>query len=128
MSLGTRLQATAARLLEKHGKDVTIRSRSGTGVRDAAKPWRGSTGNSTVTVKAVQYPYEVDEMPDAMARRSHTRFIIAENNTAGDSQFAAVVMEEAIDVETLSGIWSVDEVEIIEPGDDRIVYLAMCKR
>ena len=129
MSLATRLQGTAARLIVKHGADMIVTARAATPVRDAAKPWRGSTGTQTVTVKAVQYDYEEEEAQDRAFRKSNTRFLIAENDTAGDGQFDTVDLTTATDLEDTSGqVWSVDDVEIIGPGDDRICYIVYCKR
>ena len=65
MSLSTRLQKTASRLIAKHGAPMIVTARTATPMRDAAKPWRGSTGTDTVTVLAVQYDYEEEEAKDA---------------------------------------------------------------
>lgn len=129
MSLATRLQGTAARLIEKHGADMIVTARAATPARDSGKPWRGSTGTQTVTVKAVQYDYEEEEAQDRAFRRSNTRFLIAEKTTAGDSQFNTIDLTTATDLEdTSSQVWSVDDVEVIEPGDDRICYIVYCRR
>ena len=129
MSLATRLQKTAARLIEKHGADMIVTARTSTPKRDAAKPWRGSTGADTVTVRAVQYDYEEEEAKDASWRRSNTRFLASEIDTDGDQQFTTVDLTTATDLEDTSGeVWSIDDVEIIEPGDDRIVYILYAKR
>lgn len=129
MSLATRLQGTAARLIAKHGADMIVTARAATPVRDAAKPWRGSTGTQTVTVKAVQYDYKEEEAKDAYWRRSHTRFLVSENDTAGDSQFDTVDLTTATDLTDTSGsVWSIDDVEIIEPGNDRVAYILYAAR
>jgi len=129
MSLGARLQKTAAKLIDKHGDNVTITMRAAAPVRDAAKPWRGSTGTVTTSVKAIQYPYEEEEMPDATTRQGSSRFIIAENDTAGTSQFSAVDLTTATDLEEADGgVWSINLIEIIEPGAERILYLAHTER
>lgn len=129
MSLATRLQGTAARLIAKHGADMIVTARASAPKRDGAKPWRGSTGANTVTVKAVQYDYEEEEAKDASWRRSNTRFLVSENNTNGDPQFTTVDITTATDLEDTSGdVWSIDDVEIIEPGDDRVVYILHAKR
>jgi len=129
LSLATRLQGTAARLIEKHGADMTVTARAATPVRESGKPWRGSTGTQTVTVKAIQYDYEEEEAQDRTFRRSNTRFLIAEKDTAGDDQFSAIDLTTSTDLEDTSGrVWSIDDVEVIEPGDDRICYIIYCKR
>lgn len=129
MSLATRLQGTAARLIAKHGADMIVTARASVPKRDASKPWRGSTGTDTVTVKAVQYDYEEEEAKDASWRRSNTRFLVSENDTDGDQQFTTVDITTATDLEDTSGdVWSIDDVEIVEPGDDRVVYILYAKR
>lgn len=129
MSLATRLQGTAARLIEKHGADMIVTARAATPARESGKPWRGSTGTQTVTVKAIQYDYEEEEVQDRTFRLSNTRFLIAEKDTDGTGQFSTVDLTTATDLEdTSSQVWSIDDVEIIEPGDDRICYIVYCKR
>lgn len=124
MSLSTRLQKTASRLVAKHGAPMIVTARAATPKRDAAKPWRGSTGTTTVSVLAVQYDYEEEEAKDATWRLSHSRFIIAELNTAGASQFSTVDLTTATDLTDTSGhVWSIESVEIVEPGNTRVVYI-----
>lgn len=124
MSLSERLQKTASRLIAKHGAPMIVTARAATPKRDAAKPWRGSTGTATVTVLAVQYDYEEEEAKDATWRLSHSRFIIAELSTAGTHQFSTVDLTTATDLTDTSGhVWSIDSVEIVEPGNTRIIYI-----
>lgn len=129
MSLATRLQGTAARLIAKHGADMIVTARAATPERESGKPWRGSTGTETVTVKAVQYDYEETEGKDANWRRSNTRFVVSEIDTDGDPQFTTVDLTTATDLEDTSGeVWSIDDVEIVEPGNDRVVYILYATR
>lgn len=129
MSLATRLQGTAARLIDKHGADMIVTARAATPKRDGTKPWRGSTGTQTVTVRAVQYDYEAEEVKDAAWRRNHTRFLVAEKDTDGNQQFTTVDLTTATDLEDTSGdVWSIDDVDIVEPGDDRIIYILNAAR
>lgn len=129
MSLATRLQGTAARLIAKHGADMIVTARASTPKRDVSKPWRGSTGTDTVTVRAVQYDYEEVEAKDASWRHGNTRFLVSENNTDGRPQFATVDITTATDLEDTAGdVWSIADVEIVEPGDDRVVYILYAKR
>ena len=124
MSLSARLQKTASRLIAKHGAPMIVTARAATPMRDAAKPWRGSTGTVTVTVRAVQYDYEEEEGKDATWRLSHSRFIVAEIDTAGAPQFSTVDLTTATDLTDTSGhVWSIDSVEIVEPGNTRIIYI-----
>ena len=129
MSLSTRLQGTAARLIEKHGADMIVTARAATPERESGKPWRGSTGTATVTVQAIQYDYKAEEVRDAAWRRSHTRFLVAEKDTDGNLQFATVDLTTATDLEDTAGnVWSIDNVDIIEPGNDRIIYILNAAR
>ena len=129
MSLATRLQKTAARLIDKHGADMIVTTRAATPERESGKPWRGSTGTNTVTVKAVQYDYEMEEAKDASWRKSHTRFLASEIDTDGNQQFTTVDLTTATDLEDTSGeVWSIEDVEIVEPGDDRVIYILYAAR
>ena len=124
MSLSTRLQKTASRLITKHGASMVVTARASTPKRDVAKPWRGATGTVTKTVQAIQYDYEEEEGKDATWRLSHSRFLVSEIDTAGDAQFTTVDLTTATDLTDTSGhVWSIENVEIVEPGNDRIVYI-----
>lgn len=129
MALAERMQALAAKLIDKHGAAVVITMRSPTPLRDNAKPWRGSTGSATVSVKAVQYPYTEEEAPDVNFRRGNSRFLIAENDLQGDSQFATVDLTQATSIDDNAGhVWSIDDVEIIQPGATRVLYHVRVRR
>lgn len=129
MALAERMQAIAAKLIDKHGAAVVITMRSPTPLRDNAKPWRGSTGSATVSVKAVQYPYTEEEAPDVNFRRGNSRFLIAENYLQGDSQFATVDLTQATSIDDNAGhVWSIDDVEIIQPGATRVLYKVLVRR
>lgn len=127
--LAGRMQALAAKLIDKHGAAVVITMRSPTPLRDNAKPWRGSTGSATVSVKAVQYPYTEEEATDVNFRRGNSRFLIAENDLQGDSQFATVDLTQATSIDDNAGhVWSIDDVEIIQPGATRVLYQVLVRR
>ena len=129
MALAERMQVLAAKLIDKHGALVTITMRSPTPLRDGAKPWRGSTGTATASVKAVQYPYTEEEAPDVNFRRGNSRFLIAENDLQGDSQFATVDLTQATSIDDNAGhVWSIDDVEIIQPGTTRVLYQVLVRR
>lgn len=129
MSLASRLQKTAARLVTKYGADMIVTARAQTPDREDGKPWRGSTGTTKVTVRAVQYAYEAEEAPDASWRNSHSRFIVSENNTDGNPQFTEVDLTTAVDLEDTAGnVWSIDGVEIVEPSDERVAYILYGER
>jgi hypothetical protein len=116
-------------LIEKHGADMIVTARAATPERESGKPWRGSTGTTTVTVRAVQYDYEAEEVKDAAWRRNHTRFLVAEKDTDGNLQFTTVDLTTATDLEDTAGdVWSIDDVDIVEPGDDRIIYILNAAR
>lgn len=89
----------------------------------------GSTGTQSITVKAVQYAYEDEEIQDMTWRQSNTRFLISEVDINDVDQFNSVDITTAIDLEDMMGqIWSIDNVEIIEPGDDRVAYILYAMR
>jgi hypothetical protein len=108
---------------------MVVTARASTPKRDAAKPWRGATGTVTKTVQAVQYNYEEEEGQDATWRLSHSRFLISEIDTSGVAQFTSVDLTTATDLTDTSGhTWSVESVEIVEPGNDRVVYILYVAR
>tara|TARA_R100000544_G_scaffold37118_1_gene27228 strand:- start:3197 stop:3547 length:351 start_codon:yes stop_codon:yes gene_type:complete len=116
-------------LIDKNGANMIVTARAATPERESGKPWRGSTGTETVTVKAVQYDYEMEEVKDAAWRNSRTRFLVSENDTTGNSQFTTVDLTTATDLEDTSGnVWSIYYVELTEPGNDRVVYTLYAAR
>lgn len=129
MTLAIRLQKVAARLINRYGAPLTVTVRTALPQRDINKPWRGSTGTQSITVKAVQYAYEDEEIQDMTWRQSNTRFLISEVDINDVDQFNSVDITTAIDLEDMMGqIWSIDNVEIIEPGDDRVAYILYAMR
>jgi len=108
---------------------MIVTARAATPERKTGKPWRGSTGTTTVTVRAIQYDYEAEEVKDATWRRNNTRFLVAEKDTDGNPQFATVDITTATDLEDTSGdVWSIDLVDIVEPGNDRVIYILNAAR
>lgn len=129
MSLAIHLGGVAARLVAKHGADIVVTARASAPEREVGKPWRGTTGTEKVTVTAVQYDYDHTEGKDAVWRNSHSRFFVPDQDTAGNQQFAVVDITTAIDLEDLGGnVWSVESVEVIKPGKDKVAYILYAVR
>lgn len=129
MSLGTRLAKTAARLVDKHGATVTVIAKVATPKVDGTRPWRGSATTASVPVRAVEHPYTEEEVPDSNVRRGKSRFIIAAQATGGSDPFTLVDLLTATSLTDSRGVdWSLDDIQVIQPGDVRVLYLAEASR
>lgn len=129
MALAERMQALAAKLIDKHGAAVVVTMQSAFPLTDAAKPWRGSSDQTQVQVMAVQYPYSEEEAPDVNFRRGNSRFLIAESDLSGASQFTVMDLTQAMSITDNAGqIWSIEDVEVIQPGALRVLYQVRVRR
>ena len=113
------LAATAKRLIDANGRDITLTKRDRTPA-DSAKPWRG--GNATPTsvgpVKGVLVPFESEEVDGSLVRRDDKKALIAANDDDSEllEQFDVLIDGDATDP------WRILTVEVINPGDTRVIY------
>lgn len=120
-----RAAATAKRLIEANGRDVTLVRKNQTPA-DAAKPWRqpASAVDVTVgTVKGVFYPIE-EKLPDgSLVRKAEEKLMIAHDSLDPSQNL------EDID-HVLDGMkkYKVIEACPLGPGDVRIAYEFLVKR
>lgn len=120
-----RAAATAKRLIEENGRDVTLVRKNQTSA-DNAKPWRGpaTAVNVTVgTVKAVFYPIDEEDEKGGLLRRGEEKMMIAHDSLA--------VPEDLEDIDHVSDggrIYKVVKACPLGPGDVRIAYEFVVKR
>lgn len=119
-----RSQATAKRLIEANGRDVTL-IRKNDYVTDSNKPWRGNDGNNNMepvdeevgTIKAVVYPYNDRDIDGNNVRRGDSMMIIAHTSLSP--------VEDLKDIEFVddgSRRYRVMNAGKIAPGDTIIAY------
>lgn len=114
----TSLAATAKRLIESNGRDVTLVRLSETPVIPS-QPWRGTTtASTTVTAKAVIVAFLEEEVDGELIRRGDLRAVIAENS---------IVPSQPIEDFTLlrddeNQEWKILDVQKVRPGPVTIVY------
>ena len=125
MGVYDRLRATAKRLVDKYGREITL-VQSSTTPEDADKPWRGSeepaSGPSTYGTRiAVTGAFvrvtEKDE-PFLLVKRGAMAVIVASSDLSSEvdvSQFETVV-------DTDGSIWHIVGVNVVHPGPSVVIY------
>lgn len=114
-----KLAATAQRLINKNGRDMTLTLRDRTAA-DPAKPWEGpaSPGTDTsVTVKGVHLGYLTEEKNGVLTRSSYETAYVAALDTD------PAVIETYDTLVDGSDVWHIQDVEKLAPGDTRILYI-----
>lgn len=110
------LAATAARLINKNGADVTLRKQSRT-LDEPSKPWRGTdSSDTTVTVKAVLLSFRRKDIDGEIVRRGDRRALIA-FDAAGSG------IETYDELEDVDGnVWRIVDAEFIKPASIGVLY------
>lgn len=120
-----RAAATAKRLIEANGRNVTLVRKNQTPA-DAAKPWRqpASAANETVgTVKGVFYPIEEKLEDGSIIRKAEEKVMIAH-----DSLDPAQNIEDIDHILDGTNVYKVIEACPLGPGSVRIAYEFVVKR
>lgn len=125
--LSVTLAATAKRLIDKHGRTVTL-LKHGSTPADGNKPWRGVSApvDATVTGKAAFVPrtfilasFAADF--DGVLEESEYALFAADNDD-GELLETFNVMQDG------SRDWKIMRTELIAPGDTRVLYMMQVKR
>lgn len=110
------LAATALRLIDTNGRDVTLTKKDRTPA-NAAQPWRGpGVADTTVVVKAVVFPFDAEDIDGELVRREDKRAFVSAS---------AAGVNEVEDFDFLtdgSDIFKIQRVRVIAPGDTRVLY------
>jgi hypothetical protein len=120
-----RIAATAKRLIEENGRDVTLIKKT-RAPADSAAPWRGPTspGNTTVdTIKAVIYPKEEKNSEGELVYMGYEVAMLAHDSLAAPSDLTTL---DAVVDEGLT--YKVTKASKIGPGDTVITYELHLKR
>jgi hypothetical protein len=118
MSYAT-LAATAKRMIEAKGKDVTL-VRIGKAAADANAPHRGSTpSETTYTVKAVEKAFTTKQIDGERIRAGDKLFVLAEDSRIAANGFIPTLADKL----RLGGRdWSILDVSAKVPGDVALTY------
>ena len=118
-------RTTAERLIEENGRDVSLVRRDQGNPVDSAKPWRDSTEAATITfiVKGVIIDFEKEDIDGSLVRRGDKRVLISAKSVSDEGGSAANLIIEDYDHVLDAGVrWKIKDVNLIEPGDTRIMY------
>jgi hypothetical protein len=117
------LAATAKRLIDENGRDVTLTRKDRTPV-DPAKPWRaGGTTDTTIgPFRAVVVPYTEEEMGGTLIKRGDRQALVS--GLDGSTN----LVEQYNTLTDGSDIWKIEAVDIINPGDTRVVYTLQLRK
>lgn len=124
-----KLAATALKLINANGRSVSLSVSSRTPT-DPTMPWRGTDGTATtITVKAVIYPFDFAEVASGGSKEAYSRDLIHDNVRRGDMQ-AIVAASAIVGIDPLKAdymldgtiTWHVINVAAIQPGDTAVAY------
>ena len=115
----------ADRLIGENGRPLTIVREDQGNPADPTKPWRGSTGASTVStvVTGVFVEFEKEDFEGTLVRRGDKRVLIAAQDVEDETTGTQNVKVEDYDF-ILDGAvrWKIVTADLIEPGPLRIMY------
>jgi hypothetical protein len=124
--------ALAKRLIEKHGRLVTLRKISET-PNDTDKPWRGNDDDTSasddisITAKTLMKGLFYEDSPDNEVRRAVQDAVVAAAS-AVDTNGAQVDLkgfDQLIDGDI---VWKIDKVQEVKPGDLVILWKLRLKQ
>jgi hypothetical protein len=122
MARFTKSIALAQKLIKKNGRNVTITFPSTT-LADPAKPWEGvTTSSNTKVVKGVFTNYartdqrNVNDGVPTNVQVGDQKLLVAAGDITPDD------IKTATTVDDRSTTWKVINVEVVDPGDDPILY------
>jgi hypothetical protein len=113
------LAATAKRLIEANGRNVTFSIKGETPLMPD-KPWRGNdpAGDNSFVAKAVIIPFEESDTEGSLVRRGDARMFVA----ATSATVAGKSMREVDSVLDGTELWKVVDVNDITPGPTSVLY------
>ena len=115
----------AERLIEENGRTITLVRKDQGNFVDPAKPWRGTTGASEVTVDVlgVFTEFEKELVDGNVVKRGDKRVLIAAKSVEDESQSGVNIKIEDYN-EVLDGTvrFRIVTAELIEPGPLRVMY------
>lgn len=118
MSDHAKFVSLAQRLIDKHGRQVSVRTLSSTPT-DGTKPWKNMTGAPTdVSVKAAFVPFRGFEfgsmfIDDELLKRADQVCLI--QGSVGDFESATQITDDGIS-------YKIEWARRLKPGDQVIVY------
>lgn len=120
-----KFRSLAERLIEENGRTLLLVRRDQGNPADPAKPWRDSTeaATITVTVLGIVIDFEKEDFDGSLVRRGDKRILIADKSVIDEGGGAGNLQIEDYD-HILDGTtrWKILSVNLIEPGDTRIMY------
>ena len=115
----------AERLIEENGRTLSLVRRDQGNPTNPAQPWRGSTEAATITVAVlgVVIDFEKEDFDGSLVRRGDKRILISDKSVIDEGGGASNLQIEDYD-HILDGTtrWKILTVNLIEPGDTRIMY------
>lgn len=106
-----KLVATATRLIDKFGRNVTKRTTTATG--DA---WNPTVSNVDVTIRAVSTSFQANEVDGTLIQMDDKLFLTYDEVTTADS------------IVDGGEVLSVVGVKPINPGEVKIIYRVQCRK
>lgn len=117
MAIHDKFAATAKRLIDKHGRDMTLYQQSRMAA-DANKPWEGAgvAFADSVTGKAVMTDYQAEEIDEVQIKRGDKKVLFAALNAAGKDLSRFEKLDDS------GSIYGIVSVKVLQPGTTTILY------
>ena len=127
----TAFRELAERLIEENGRTITLVRQDQDNPTDPAKPWRSSTPEDEVTVDVlgVFTEYDKEVVDGEIIKRGDKLVWVAAKSVEDEltgTQNVKIEDYDAIRDGTVR--WKIVEANLIEPGDQRIVYAVQVRQ
>ncbi len=117
------LAATAKRLIDAAGRDITL-TKKDRSPADPNTPWRagGVTDTTIGPFKGVVVPYEEKDVDGSIVRRGDRMALISglDGGTNLVEQFDSLVDNGTV--------WKIQGVDVVNPGDTRVLYTLQLRK
>lgn len=118
----TKLAATAKRLIDANGRDVSV-IKYGNASQDSDKPWRGQSeyAEATVPGKAVFVPMSslrstTSENEEGVLREKEFALFAANNDGGHELETFNIIEDDGV-------VWKIVKTELLAPADTRLLYM-----
>ena len=125
MALHTKFAVLAKRLIEKHGREVSLVFPS-QDVSDIDQPWRGSHDGEENVLDLIAYigDYESQDVDQNIVQHGDKKMLVAADSivVAGGTTYPDPIIENVTFVEDGGLRWRVESQKSVNPGETEIYY------
>lgn len=125
----TRMRATAERLVEENGRTLQLVRKDQGNPVDPTKPWRSSTEAAEITVDVIGVvtEFEKEEVDGTLVLRTDKMALVAAKSVS-DAAPSNLNIEEYDALLDGATRYRIIHPEVIEPGNQRILYILQVRQ